>query len=191
MAMPMSNGIRARRPAAPRGFSSVEFIGAVVISMVLSVIAVAGYRIYQRDLPLREGARRLAHTFSTARAFAISNNSVYTVQIDRQYHNFWIDETNAVGVPILPKVTRPEPLDDRVRINDILFGANSAVGVASLTPVRFFSDGSSDDVRVFMNLADVQTTDSASICTVRLYGPTGQSRIFEGEWLLPPAPLAP
>ena len=42
-------------------------------------------------------------------------------------------------------------------------------------PIRFFPDGSCDDVRVTLRLGDASST---VFYAVRVYGPTGQSRVL-------------
>lgn len=170
------------------GFTTVEFIGVMVISLILGTIAMAGFRLYQKELPVKYAARRIVHAFATARAFAIAHNSVYTVQIDRVHRNFWIDETDQVGRPTAPKVTRPEPIDERIEIEAIQFTQTAPVALTDVASVRFFPDGSSDDLRIFMKLELADALDDNNIYSVRLYGPTGQSRVFENQRLATPTP---
>lgn len=166
-----------------RAFTSVELMGAVVLSMILSVVAITSYRLYERELPVKYAARRLSHAMATARTMAVANSSIYTVQIDRAYHNFWIDETDEFGQPTVAKVVSPESLDPKVQIDGVQFGSTDSSLYNNVTSVRFFSDGSSDDVSVTLKMLADNAQDPKNIFTVRLYGPTGQSKVFERQRL--------
>lgn len=167
-----------------RGFSALEFMTALVVGSILTVIAVSAYQIYEREMPVRHAARRLSHAFSAARAFAVSNDSTYAVRISEPYNNFWIDETDELGYPIQPKVTSPEPFGDQVAIDGIMFGENLTTDALAV-PVLFYPYGNSDDVRVFLHLKGTDPGNERNIYTVRLYGPTGQSTVFDGQRLMP------
>ena len=149
-------------------------MGAIVLSMILTVVAFAGYRVYEREMPTKFMARRLTSTFSMARASAIAHNSTFTVKIDRKHENFWLDETTAGGAILVPKVTSPEQFDEKVEIKSIIFGQNSAT-TAEVTHIHFYADGSSDDVNLALIL---KGQSGANTYTVRLYGPTGLSRVI-------------
>ena len=172
-------------------FTTIEFIGAVVVMLVLAVIGLAGFRIYEREMPVKHVAKSLNHAFSSARTFAIAQNAVYSVQINLNFNNFWIDETNELGQTLLAKVVRPEPIGDQVEIDSIFFGSTRINNTQSSIPVRFLPDGSSDDVTVYLRLAAADSTNPANIYTIRLYGPTGLSRIFENQRLTLSALIEP
>lgn len=158
-------------------FTSVEIMVAIVISMILSTIAIVGFRIYQRELPTQYAAQSLAHAMASARALAVSNNSVYTLQIDQTRQNFWIDETSELGMVLVPKVISPEALDEKVLINSIQFSDGEALAAGIIAPIRFFADGHSDDVRI--NFTRTGGSANNKVFTLRLYGPTGISQVTE------------
>jgi Tfp pilus assembly protein FimT len=166
-----------------RGFSTIELFAVVVITLILSVIAVAGYRVYQHQMPVKYTAQRMVHSFSVARAFAISQNTVYAVQIDPVHRNYWIDQTDQNGAPQVPKVVSPELIDAQVDIDSVQFSLGQPVINGPVISIRFFPDGSSDDVHVFFRMKVDDATVPFSIFTVRLYGPTGESRLFENQRL--------
>src|SRR5690242_12876936 len=118
-------------PRSKRAFTSVEFVGAAALSLILATIALTGYRLYERESPVKSVARRLTQALSTARAFAISGNSPYTLTIDLKYRNFWIDQTNESGTVTVPKVTSPERIDDRVAIDRIMIGGAPVLGTVA------------------------------------------------------------
>jgi Tfp pilus assembly protein FimT len=170
-------------PCKRWGFTSIEFMGAMVIGAIISVLAIGSYRLYERELPVRHAARRLVHALSSARALAISQNLPYAVLIDRRYQNFWVDQVNAAGATTVPKVVSPEPFGKKVQLIDIQFGL-TPVSASATDPVviRFFPDGSSEDARIFLRMINAPNAPAATY-TVRNYGPTGQARVFENQQL--------
>ena len=166
-------------------------LGALTLSVILSIFAVAGYRVYERDLPAKSAAHRIAHTYSMARSMAIARNGTFTVKFDRKQDNWWIDETTAAGDLLFARVDSTEKLGEKVRITNIQFGLPQEDGedifidnpvVGDQVAVRFFPDGSSDQVSVYLKPVErLDENNPADTYTVRLYGPTGQSRVFPGE----------
>ncbi len=166
------------------GFSALELTAVVLVMLILSMIAAAGVQMIGRQDPVSHSARRLVHAFGTARSYAIAHNSTYTVQIDMDHYNFWIDETTQNAAVLTAKVIRPQPLDRKMVFDQVLRGAMST-SVEGLHTVRFFPDGSSDDLSLMLRRADADGTNERNISTVRIYGPTGQTRIFENRRLEP------
>ena len=163
-----------------RGFSVVEVLGALVLSLILATVAMVSLRLYQKDLPLNGTANRLAHLMATARAMAISRNGTFAVIIDRTYNNFWVDEIDSAGNKLVPKVISPESIGELVVVDSILPGSGQPA------VARFNPDGSSDDLYIHLKLKSrQQSTDERDVTTVRLYGPTGQSRVFQQRRLTP------
>lgn len=171
------------------GFTALEVLIAVTLSLILSVVAVVGFEIYQREQPLDESARRLARACNAARSLAISTNQIHAVQIDRRFNNFWVDQTDEDGAPVVLKVVPPQEFSRQVRIENILFGSGNDLTTDSLfvppnfdgrTPIVFFPDGSSDDASVLLS-----HEASPEPTTVRVYGPTGTARVIDTGTLLP------
>jgi Tfp pilus assembly protein FimT len=158
-----------------RGFTTMELITVIIITMILTTIAVAGYRLYQRDLPIKYAADRLVRTLSTARSYAVANNSYYTVQFDRQYQNYWIDETDDAGTVLVPKVTAPDAVGEQARFAAFQIGGNAVDETVALVPVRFAPDGSCDDARITLQMGGGAAT---LYYDVRVYGPTGVGKVI-------------
>jgi hypothetical protein len=177
---PAGNPPRAfpRHRRRNRGFTALELLGAMVLSLILLTVGMAGFRLYERELPLSGAAGRLTHGLATARTMAIARNSTFTVVIDRRFNHYYIDETDRFGGVLAPQVVAPESFGEQVIVESIL-PLN-----ASVVRARFFPDGSSDELYIHMKLANrVNSNDEADVTTVRLYGPTGQSRVFENQRL--------
>lgn len=174
-----------------RGFTVTEMMVAVLISVILGAIAISGFTLYERTAPVDHVGRRLTYLFSVARTQAITNNQYYTVQIDMAQNMAWLDETDESGNILVPKVMHPEHFDAGVEIYRIMRGTSviypATVGPDPVTQVGalFAPDGSSDDLRIFISRVDADVTNARNVDTVRLYGPTGQSRNFEKTVLMP------
>ncbi|MEN6625843.1 MAG: GspH/FimT family protein [Candidatus Sumerlaeia bacterium] len=166
-----------------RGFSALELTAAILIILILSITGMAGVRFIGIHDRTEQSARRLTHAFSTARSMAIANNSTYTVRIDMAHRNYWIDETTVGLQTIAAKVVRPELLEQGVVIDTFLYG--TTVNTDPARVVRFFADGSSDDVTIMMCNETDDRGDASNFYTVRVYGPTGQCRVFEKQRLEP------
>ena len=155
----------------------MEMVVTMLIIMVLSTISVAGYNVYQRESPVKFAADRLlSGAMSAARGYAVANNAVYTVKIDPTYQTYWIDESDDLGGTVVPKVTSPASIGERVALVGISYGVTPlTTSTQTGLPIRFFPDGSCDDVRVTLRLGDASST---VFYAVRVYGPTGQSRVL-------------
>lgn len=167
-----------------RAFTMVEVMAAITVSLILSVVAVASYRLYQHEMPVKYAGQRLSHAFAMARSYAVANNGYYALKIDRAHQNFWLDATDETGVVVaVPKVASPELFDEKVAIDGIQFGANAgSEPTDEVVPILFRPDGSSDDVHLYLRTAG-SAGQGADLCTVRLYGPTGMSRVIVGQRL--------
>lgn len=152
-------------------------MAAVVLSMILSVIGLAGYKLYEHELPVEHATKRIVHAFSLARAYAIAKNTTCAVRIDLIHHIFWVDETDAFGTTIVPKITTPEGIDPRVQLD--AFSGMRRFGTPSLNIIYalFNHDGSSTNARLYFKLAG-DKSDPANYFTIKLYGPTGQAKVF-------------
>lgn len=168
-------GNKSQTTRRSRGFTMLEFTITVLIGLILAVISGAAYFIYQRDLPVKYAAGRLNQCLSTARAYAIANNSIYTVQLDPHYLNYWIDETDDLGQVTVPKVTTPEKLGDKVDLAAVMMDGVAVPTNLNTISIRFFADGSCDDTS--LTLATGQGAQ-ALYYTVRIYGPSGLGRVF-------------
>lgn len=153
----------------------MEMVVTMLIIMILSTISVAGYNVYQRESPVRFAADRLSHAMAAARAYAVANNAVYTVKIDPNYQTYWIDESDDLGGTVVPKVTSPVPIGERVTLVGVNFGVTPlTTSTQTGLPIRFFPDGSCDDARLTLRQGDAA---SGIYYAVRVYGPTGLSLI--------------
>ena len=178
------NPINAKYRRSKLAHTSLELLAAILVMLILTAIAMAGFRLYDQRAPVDHSATRLAHMFSTARAMAISHNTSYGVRVSTEKRNFWIDEIIPSGYPLVSQVVPPEQFADGTIVHDFLYGLNQAP-LEPIWLVRFFADGSSDDVSIILALDTFEPTRDEDFTTVRVYGPTGQTRVFENERRLP------
>jgi Tfp pilus assembly protein FimT len=186
-----------RRARTPVGFSVIELLGALLLSAIVATMALAATGIFERQMPLSSAAQRLAGAMATARAMAISQadaNVGYAVVIDRltsgtqttaALPQFWIDKIDATtGATKTPKVVAPETFGEKTWLDAIY--VNGAKNNSGAIRLRFLDTGVGDDACVYLKLkADVNDASVGKVTTVRLYGATGQSRVFEHRKLVP------
>lgn len=162
------------------GFSALELALAILILSIMTIIGMVSLRMAGQYDRVHQSASRLQHAFSVARSMAIANNSTYTVWIDMTHHNFWVDETYMNGQTIAAKVVHPQLLEANVAIDTFIYGTVTT-NIEAVRPVRFFADGSCDDVTIMLRNDGDSASNPKNIDTIRVYGPTGQTRLFENE----------
>lgn len=163
-------------------FSTLEVLAAIVVSLILASIGLASMRLYQVELPISGSGNRLCYAFSTARTMAISRNSTFAVVINTDYSNFWINELDSNGNTVAAKVVTPETIDPRVAIAEIIPAPTTSEAI-----FKFFPDGHSDNGAVYLKLKSrLASLNTGDFTTVRVYGPTGQSRVFERNQVIVP-----
>lgn len=157
------------------GFTSAELLIVITIGTILAVIAGAGYRLYERESPVKYAAQRLNRAAATARSYAVTNNDYYALIIDTKFQNFWIDIVDKDGVTIDNgwKVTAPESLGDKVSL--VAWNGTIDGRVPEERRVVFQPDGSSGNAKLWLKMGD---SASKVYYAVRIYGPTGQSRVM-------------
>lgn len=174
----MRNGRRETNRRA--GFTSMELVVALIVAMILATVGAAGYYVYQREAPVAYAAKRLSYAAATARSYAIVNNAPYALQIQAQYNgnmvqNYWIDELDDTASQVVSRmVTNQQPMGQKVYLVGAAYGGVESSYTDSLT-VKFFPDGSSDDVNLTLRQGDA---GSQLFYGVRIYGPTGMSRVM-------------
>jgi Tfp pilus assembly protein FimT len=186
-----------RRARTPVGFSVIELLGAVVLCMIVATMAFAASRVFERPLALSSAAGRLAGAMATARTMAVSQadaNVGYAVVIDRATSGtqtlesrprFWIDKFDVNnGKTTAAKVVAPETFGEKAWLDAIY--VNGSINNNGVVHLRFWDTGIGDDAYVHLKLkADVNDASTSTVTTVRLYGATGQPRVFEHRKLVP------
>lgn len=187
-----------------RGFSLVELSVVAAILLLLALLAIGSYVNFATARRVRSGAEEVNSVFTTARAYAIASNKWHRVVFQmrnplnagEEVYSYWIDEIapNSSGTPnapqpglasgiLRPKVTTPEALPQEIRLaaiyvdnGDTATTYTSAANQAVV--VRFRPDGSSDGALVSLIDRQHATTDEARYYQVKVYAPTGKSKIF-------------
>lgn len=175
------------RPCARRrAFSTLELVTALAIGMVLAVIGLAGLRLFQSERRVESAAERFSNALSSARTLAVSQNGFYQVALDIDNNNFWIDEIDDPdvnpGVSLTPKVVHPEPVGDLVEVDGVLFQGAGSAETSGIQEFIFSPDGSADnDAIITFILTGRDPNVEENLTSVRLYGPTGQNKVFPRE----------
>jgi type II secretory pathway pseudopilin PulG len=121
--------------ARGRGFSILEMITALAIGMILTVIGIAGLKLFQSERRVEATAVRFSNALSGARTLAVSSNGFYRVTLDLRFDNFWIDEIEDPAIdpdadPLTPKVVHPEKFSENVVVEGVLYGGAAEPEVA-------------------------------------------------------------
>jgi len=167
-----------------RGFQTLELISAVAIALVVMAIGFSGFRIYNSEMPVGSVSRELTHVLGTARSMSISRNNFHAFRIDLTEGNFWVDEIpdpndpSALPIPGGAKVLESQGVDSRVRVEGVRFGTG-LTQMAGIQTLVFNPDGSADaDCRIYLYEAGEDPGPDQNVYTVRVYGPTGLSKVF-------------
>lgn len=174
---------------ALRGVTILELIAVIIISLILATMGFSSVLIIRSQAPIDSTTTRLTGALSSARMLAISRNAPYQVSIDLANRNFWIDEiADADASPtvrVTPKVQSPEAIDDSVILEGVFLTGNAAFETGPVVTLAFRPDGSSpSDAYVTFYMRAMDPGIDTSIYTVRLYAPTGQSKIFKKQRLI-------
>lgn len=169
-----------------RGFSTLEMVTALAIGMILTVIGLAGLRLFQSEKRVEGAAERFSSTLSAARTLAVSQNGFYQVALDLDNSNYWIDEIDDPdvnpGVSLTPKVVHPEAVGDLVEVEGVLYQGAGSIVTTGTQEFIFSPDGSADNGAVItFHLRGLDPNDEENLVSVRLYGPTGQNQVFLRE----------
>lgn len=179
-----------------RAFTITELLVVLAIISILSVTAIGGYTRFREGRALRTAAENLAAAMTAARSFAISTNAPHRLVIQMRdpvdgspKTSYWVDEifpnSNEEPFPTVPegartpKVTTPEFLPEGVRLLEM--GTANTTQTLATVPfaiIRFFRDGSSDQVRlVFLDENATDATTARQVVTLSLNPATGQRQL--------------
>lgn len=183
----MNRVVTARFRSPRRGFTVLELMTAVLIALIVGSVATAGFFIYEKQMPLDQTGRRLTYFFSLARSHAVGQNAPFAFQFDPENSIFWLDCVDDSGNITVPKVQRPEKIDEKVEVFSMYSGSTEiyASGDEDTLTTTFYSDGSCDDLRILIKLKGTDETVAENVHTIRLYGPTAQSKVFEHQIMIP------
>ncbi|MBN1865684.1 hypothetical protein JW916_00175 [Candidatus Sumerlaeota bacterium] len=173
----------ARRTALLRAVTALELATILLIILILTSLSAIGYRRYLDTSVVAVESQKIRKAFATARSWGISQNDYYRVVFSFDDRSYWIDQTDAAGNTVRPKVVTPEPIHQDVAIEELRIGSTSySSGVRN---VRFFPDGRSDEAAVYLVrealLRPPNTPAPTDYYTIRLYGPTARANIFENQ----------
>jgi len=155
-----------------------ELMVAILIICIMMGGAMLSYvNYYQKSLVLTQ-ASKVRKAAGMARSRAIERGKPSQVAIWLDQPSVWVDDLDATGKVERRKIVTPEPIHDLVQLVSV--DKLSSPTVTGIATIRFNPDGSSEDTWVY--LKRVQSPDQdKEYCTLRIYGPTGLSKVFEHE----------
>jgi prepilin-type N-terminal cleavage/methylation domain-containing protein len=171
-------------PAArrSRGFSALELLVAVIIISIVSTAGVLGYSNYRQRNELESAARKITSTMSAARQYAITTNAPYQVVLNLPSEAFWIDEMDALGTSIRrQQATLPGEMPDFVTIESAT--VESVAATSGRVEIKFWPDGHSDNATIVLLHDSNLGNTKENVLSIKVYGPTGASRIHLGQRL--------
>lgn len=179
-----------------RGFSLLELTVVVLITGLLSLVAVGSYSVMKQRRNLRGAAQSLNSVFVTARSYAVSRNAWHRVVLQfkdpvsgEEKPLYWIDEIQPNSNttpnptfpedPVRPKITTPQPLPVGVHFLDAnVNGTTYTAALEHYLVIRFLPNGSTDQASVRLYEDSQAANRPTPITTIKLFAATGKSKII-------------
>jgi prepilin-type N-terminal cleavage/methylation domain-containing protein len=172
---------RSRKRKRTVGFTLLEALTVLAIMGILSSLAVLVYTNQRRAVRARSAARQIEVLFTTARSLAINQNTHFQAVLDLNSEGLWIDQVDAEGRVVAPKLTTPETWPAYVDV--IGAEVNGQTTRSGLVRIRFHPNGTSDSARIVLMSGKNDNMGSEEYMTVKMYGSTARSRTFAGARL--------
>jgi prepilin-type N-terminal cleavage/methylation domain-containing protein len=164
------------RKKARKGYSLLEIIIVLSILAIFSTFAVLSYSTYRHHVRISNSAQEILSTLSTARTFAINQNSYFEVVIDISGQQFWINEVNSSRRTIRPKIVSPKSLNEFVRVTDVK--VNALRRLAGEARILFRPNSTSDQASIHLLRQNDDPGIEENYYTIKLYASTAQSHIL-------------
>ena len=185
----------AGRLRAGRAVTLVELLVVLTIGTILLLGASGLYFDSRKAGDLSGDIMKIQKVLATARSYAINSPDRHyqaTFWIERS--SFWIDEiqpsqpADTATTVLRAKIVTPESLSEQVVLADVRGGVvNTLSDGTKAVQVRFFSDGTSDDGALYVVRREAAATGN-HYQKIRIYGPTGRTRLFADQPQPTPAP---
>ncbi len=163
------------------GMTLMEMLTVVLILVVLSLLSLGAFSRQHQVSLLHNEALKVQATLGLARSRAISQNVPYQFDFWTTNPSFWIDRLAGDGLSIdQSRETTPGRVDPLVVIDVVVSPPNAfpATSLVDIVSIRFQPDGSSEDAVIHLIRAGADASDPTQFYSVKLYGPSGNSRIF-------------
>lgn len=162
-----------------RALTMIEVVVALIIITLLATISLTSISGRKHLSVVAAQARKIDRALATARSYALAENGHFQVLFLLDKRVFWIDETDAEGNVIRPKIVSPQPFDEDIIIPDII--VDSIVHQTDPAAIRFFPGGKSSEAAIYILRKGDEPTNERLYYTVKLYSPTGRSDILENQ----------
>ena len=163
-----------------KGLTAIELTVVMLIISLMATVSVGVYVNYYKANLVESEAGKIDRLLATARGNAIRNAvpTRATFWLDRPA--YWIDEGSEADGNLRLQITTPEQVHDLVRISSIDVNSSPTMssGVAEIT---FRPDGTSDNATIHLLHKEAKAGDDSEYYTIKVYGPTGRSKVFEKE----------
>lgn len=165
--------------AVARAATLIELIVVLLVVVILSAGSITLWARYHRDAQMDGEARKIDKLLATTRAMAMGESAYYRATFWPADMSYWIDETDAGGNVLRPKVLSPERMSRQVEIDQLIGGVLTTSG--NTVSLRFYPDGTSDNATIYIIEKDADHSDDTQYYTIKLYGPTGRTAIFAND----------
>jgi prepilin-type N-terminal cleavage/methylation domain-containing protein len=160
------------------GFSLLEALTVLLIIGILTSFAFLVYGSYRRAVRAKTTAQQIVALLGTARTLAINQNGHTQAVLDLTNSGLWIDQIDANGQVLVPKLTTPESWSSYVRVAGV--DVNGTPYQNGLVRIQFHPNGTSDAARIILFSDSGDSRSTGDYLTVKLYSATARSRTFTG-----------
>ena len=163
------------------GMTLMELLTVVLILVVLSMLSLGAFSRQHQVSLLHNEALKVQSTLGLARSRAISQNVPYQFDFWTTNPSYWIDRLASDGMSIeQSRETTPAQVNALVIMDVAVSPPNAfpATALVDIVSIRFQSDGSSEDAVIHLIREGADASDPSQYYSVKLYGPSGSSKIF-------------
>jgi len=199
-----AEGLTAPSTADRRGFTLTEAMVVMVIVLVMTLLAIQGYRSFFQNQTASSSAVKFAKAMTTARYAAMQKGTSHRVTLNLRTNEFWVDKTGTMAseetapypnnqTTVDPvsgstvqvgqgKVVAPEALPLDVIVAETRNVESYTDAQLNLVFIIFRADGTcrTDAVLQFVNQND-DLSNPANYHTVKVYASSGATQTFHNE----------
>jgi len=162
-----------------KGFTALEIIVVLLILSIFSTFAILSYSSYRRQARIKQAARSVESSLSTARALAINQNSNYQVCFSIDDGHFWIDKLDRRGRVVKPKVMGVNWLPEGALLSEIR--KNSLSYYSGIIPILFRPNSSSEYTSIYLIGENMDGGLNENYYTIRIYPSTGLPHTYRNQ----------
>lgn len=169
------------------GVTLLELLAVLLILVIFAGFFVGGFVRQRQVALLRSESQQIQALIGLARSRAITESVPQQLVFWPDQPAYWIDRLSPDGLSIeQSQVTTPQPVNRLLRLDmdvETVYGSPATNPEGNLVTIFFRPDGSSDSATFWMRRRAADPTDPTEYYSIRLYGPTGRSRVFPNQRL--------